>query len=170
MPDKYSYKDYDKYLSLKVCPELWLVIFYFMHPYLLLLSSLRSKNPDAAALKNMIYPDEFSMVFAILATMPVLFFIYAWARRSPGGSDLVKFIWRNGSMVLTLAALLYIATVFAPLLLGAGHKIHVVGWVQLGISAVIIAYVQFSRHVRDIFADFPEEKKADQVQDGGASP
>jgi hypothetical protein len=163
MPEKYSFKDYDKYFSLKLCTGLWLAVFYFMHPYLLLLSGLQVKNRDAAALKNMIYPDNFSMVIAILATIPALFFIYAWARRSPGGSALVKFIWRNGSMVLTLAALLNIATVFMPLLLGSGHRIQIVGWVQVGISSVIIIYVQFSRRVRDTFADFPEEKTTDQV-------
>ena len=163
MPGKYSFKDYDKNLSLKVTPALWLAVVYFLHPYLLLLSSFRSKNPDAAALKRMIYPDEFSLVIAILATIPVLLFIYAWSRRSPGGSNLVKYLWRHSAMVLTIAALLNIATVFSPLLLGAGHKIHVLGWVQLGISVLLIVYVQFSRRVKDVFADFPGEKQAEQV-------
>ena len=158
MPEKYSFKDYDKHLSLKVCPELWLAILYFLHPYLLLLSSFRSINPDAAALKSMIYPDDFSLAVAILATTPALCFIYAWTRRSPGGSSLVKYIWRNGSMFLSLAALFNIATVLVPLLAGAGHKIHIVGWAQLGISVVIIVYVQFSQRVKDTFADFPDEK------------
>jgi hypothetical protein len=93
----------------------------------------------------------------------VLFFIYAWSRRSPGGSTLVRYIWRNGSMFLILAALFNIASVLAPLFAGAGHKIHVVGWVQLGISVVIVVYVQFSQRVKDTFADFPEDQGAEHA-------
>ena len=156
----YSYKDYDKNLSLKAGHGLWLVVLYLLHPYILLLSALRSSQGEAASLKNMVYPDNFSLTLAILATIPALCFIYAWTRRNPGASNIVQYIWRNGSMMLTLTALLNVATVFVPLLLDIKHKIHMIGWAQLAISILVIVYVQFSQRVKDTFADFPGEKES----------
>ena len=160
MPKVYSFKDYDKNLSLKVGHGLWLIVLYLLHPYILLFSTLLSRQSDAAGLKNMVYPDNFSLTLAILATIPALCFIYAWTRRNPGASNIVQYIWRNGSMMLTLTALLNVATVFVPLLLDIKHKIHMIGWAQLAISMMVIAYVQFSQRVKDTFADFPGEKES----------
>jgi Protein of unknown function (DUF2919) len=162
MSRKYTFEDYDKNLSLKVSTELWLVVLYFLHPYILLISARRSTDSAAAGLKNIVFPNDFSLAIAILATLPALCFIYAWTRRSPGASSLVKYIWRNGSLFLTSSGLFNIATVLAPLFVGVGHKMRTVGWVQLGISVVIIAYVQFSRRVKDTFADFPEDQGTKQ--------
>lgn len=153
----YSFKDYDKNLSLKVGLGLWMVVLYLLHPYILLLSALRPHQPDVAGLKNMVYPENFSLTLAILATLPALCLIYAWTRRNPGASNVVQYIWRHGSMVLTVTALLNIATVFVPLFLDFKHKTHMVGWMQLAISVMVIVYVQLSQRVKDTFADFPGE-------------
>jgi len=71
----YSYKDYDKNLSLKAGHGLWGVVLYLLHPYLLLFSALRSKQVGAAGLKDLVYPDNFSLTLAMLATLPALCFI-----------------------------------------------------------------------------------------------
>jgi len=161
MSKVYSYKDYDKYLCLKAGPGLWLVVLYLLHPYILLLSALRSRQREGAGLKNLVYPDDFSLTLAILATIPALCFIYAWIKRNPGGGDTVKYIWRNGAMVLSLTALLNVAIVFVPLLLDFKHNIHIIGWAQIAASVAVILYVQLSPRVKDAFADFPVEKVSD---------
>lgn len=155
----YSYKDYDKNLSLKAGHGLWGVVLYLLHPYLLLFSALRSKQVGAAGLKDLVYPDNFSLTLAMLATLPALCFIYAWTRRNPGASNIVQSIWRHGSMMLTIAALLNVVTVFVPLLLDIKHKIHMVGWTQIALSVTVILYLQFSQRVKDTFSDFSVDKQ-----------
>jgi len=62
-------------------------------------------------------------------------------------------------MMLTIAALLNVVTVFVPLLLDIKHKIHMVGWMQITLSVTVILYLQFSQRVKDTFSDFPVDKQ-----------
>jgi hypothetical protein len=128
---------------------------YLLCPYILILFSPGSKQGGAAGLKNMIYPDNFSLALAVLATLPAVCFIYSWIRRSPGASNSVTLIWRNGAVLLTMTAFFNIAIVFVPLLMGVEHKLNHMAWVQLCVPVLIIAYVNDSRRVKETFADFP---------------
>lgn len=170
MSSVYSFKDYDQHLSLKPSPGLWLVILYLLRPYIILLSSLRMGRgggggvQGADGLKNIVYPDDFSLALAILATIPVMVFMYAWSRRKPGAKPLIKKLWRRGGLILTMAVALNILVVFVPLLTMVSHKIVLTNWIQVGISVLIIWYLHFSQRVKDTFADFPEEKKAENAE------
>lgn len=164
MSKLYDFSQYDKHLSLKLNSELWLIIFYLMRPYIVLVASLRPSRQDAGAVgvdgvRNMLYPDDFSLVLAILATLPVLFFIYAWSRRKPGAGSLVRALWKNGATLLAMSAALNILIVFVPILLGVVAGIHTLGWLQVGFAVAIIAYLYSSRRVRDTFQDFPVERE-----------
>jgi len=167
MSKVYSYKDYDKFLCLKVSTELWLVILYLLRPYVLLVSSVRMGRGGGGAegvdsLKNMVYPDDFSLTLGILVTIPVLILLYGWVKRKPGAPDYVWKIWRHGAWLLITAAVLNIAIVLIPLLLGLMHHIHLAGWVQVVLSLPIIVYLYFSQRVKDTFADFPVEQPVDK--------
>jgi len=159
----YEFHDYDKNLSLKCGYGLWLVILYFMHPYILLVSTRSvgrggGRKEGLEVLKNMVYPDNFSLVLAILATLPALCFIYAWTRRRPGASTMVRYIWRNGVHMLSFAALFNIVVVFVPFMMGLKLTLGMIGWAQIGLSVIVILYLQFSERVKDTFADFPEDQ------------
>jgi len=162
MPTLYSFKDYDKYFCLKVSFGLWLVILFLLRPYILIVSSFRMGRggggaSGAGGLKDLVYPDHLSIFLAILATIPVLVFVYAWTRRKPGAADFVRKVWQNGMFILIIAAALNIVIVFVPLLIGVIHKVHMVGWVQVGLSILVTVYLLRSQRNKDAFDDFPEE-------------
>jgi phosphoglycerol transferase MdoB-like AlkP superfamily enzyme len=163
MSKVYNFNDYDKNLSLKVSHELWLIILYLLHPFILLLSTVRMGRGGSGVtgvdgLKNLVYPDDFSLVLAILATMPTLLFVFAWTRRKPGAPALVQRLWAKGATLLAAAAALYIVVVFVPLLTRAVASIHPVGWAQVAISIFIIVDLFKSQRIKDTFADFPVAK------------
>jgi Protein of unknown function (DUF2919) len=158
----YDFSEYDKYLCLKPSAELWFVILYLLRPFIVLLATrmLSRVAPgvkDVENLRYLLYPDDFSLVVALLATAPVLIFIYGFSKRKPGAGVLVRRLWKNGANLLAAAAVLNVPIVFAPLLTGTLTRIHLMGWVQAGLAIVIIGYLYSSHRVRDTFADFPVE-------------
>jgi len=161
---QYDFSQYDKYLNLKVNAGLWLVVLYLMRPYVVLMVSLMGHRGGTSAVgiegvRYMLYPDDFSLVLALLATLPVLLFFYALSKRRPGASALVRNLWGNGIFLLVTAAVLNIVTVFVPILTGATTRIPRLGWVQVVLACLIIAYLYSSRRARDTFADSPVENE-----------
>jgi hypothetical protein len=163
MLKEYSYNDYDKYLCLKAGFGLWLVVSFLLRPYILLVSSFRmgpggSGLKGVGGLKDLVYPDDLSLILGILATIPVLIFLYAWIRREPGAPDLVRKAWRHGKLLLVASVLLGMVAVFVPVWTGFVHKIQAAGWSQVSLSVIAVWYLQFSDRVNDTFRDFPEAK------------
>ena len=61
-------------MALKMDFNMWLVIAYFLRPVIVKLAGFRLRGgtvPGAAALKNMLYPNDFSF-FIALAAAPIL--------------------------------------------------------------------------------------------------
>ena len=175
MSKVYSFKDYDKYLSLKAGIGLWLVVIYLMKPYLLLVSAAGigkgrsgSGGVGVEGFKNMVYPDNLVLMAAIMATLPTLLFIYAWGRRRPGASEMVQKVWQHGALLLMVGAGLDILVVFAPFVTQDAHHIQIAGWIQLVISVLIVVYLLFSPRVKDVLADFPEEIETADDKAGGS--
>lgn len=157
MSKLYGFSEYDKYFSLKVSAELWIIILYLLRPYIVLIASMGSGQGESGGIRNILYPDDLSLTLAIFSTIPALLFFYVWSRRKPGAGTMVKKLWANGGKLLVAAAVLNIAIVFVPLLSGIVSSIHALGWVQVGIAVIIIFYLLGSRRARDTFADFPVE-------------
>jgi hypothetical protein len=170
MPGPYTFNDYDQHLCLKVNAELWLIILYLLRPYLIWFSSLglggkrTGISTGVKGLREMIYPDDFSLMLGILATIPVMLCMYAWTKRKPGAKPLVKKLWQRGRLLLVTAAALNIVIIFVPLLTMVSHKLVFANWVQVGISVMIVWYLLFTQRVRDTFADFPGEKKTGDAE------
>ncbi len=171
MSEEYTYKDYDRYLCLKPGSDLVLAILFLLRPYILLVSSLRmgrggSGVTGVGGLKDLVYPNNLSLTIGILATAPVILFLIAWVKRKPGASAFIQQIWHKGATILTMAALLSVLAVLFPVMTGAMHAIHPVGWVQLALSVLIMLYLQLARRVKDTFADFPEESAEERETKG----
>jgi hypothetical protein len=167
----YPFSAYDKYLSLKLDATMWLIIVYFLRPFILKVSTIQMgrggvKSDSVSGLKNLVYPDDFGFFLAFVATIPVLVLIFAYARRKPGASGLVRSLWRNGRNLLVAAALMNIVVIFIPFIANITHSINVYGWVQLTAAVAIIAYLYSSERVTDTFADFPREAGTTQQDEG----
>ena len=156
----YPFTAYDKYMSLKLDSNLWFIIVYFLHPFLLKVSAIQmgrgAKSDSVSGLKNLVYPNDFGFFLAFVATIPVLLLIFAYAKRKPGASEFVQSLWRNGRNLLAAAAVLNIIVVFIPFLANITHSINIYGWGQLALAVAIIIYLYSSKRVTDTFVDFPE--------------
>ena len=162
MSKLYSFSDYDKYMSLKLDFNVWLIIAYFLRPFILKVSTIQMgrggvKSDSVSGLKDMVYPHDFSFFIAFLATIPVLLLVFAYAKRKPGASWLVRKIWHNGRTLLIAAAVLNIIIIFVPFLMDLTHRINMLGWAQLAIAIYIIYYLYTTQRVKDAFADFPKD-------------
>lgn len=165
MPTVYSFKDYDKHLCLKPPFEFWLVTAFFLRPFILKISTLQMgkggiRTKDVSLLYDIAYPDNFSFFLAILSAVPVILLLVSFAKRKPDASGLIRKIWHNGVVLMALAAILNILVLFLPVVLGKSHSIHLLGWVQLGVIALIFFYLFTSQRLRDAFADFQQEADA----------
>jgi len=160
MPKKYSISDYDKYVCLKPGFKIWLVIIYFLRPYILFVSTIQMgrgpKNANVSGLKDAFYPNDFGFFLACIVALPVILLIIAYTKRKPGASEFIKKLWRNGLKLLTSVAVLNIVILFAPEKLGATHHLTMIDKVQLGIAVAIIIFLYRSKRAKDTFADFPE--------------
>jgi hypothetical protein len=161
MSKLYSFSDYDKYMSLKLDLEMWLIIVYFLRPFILEVSTIQmgrgAKSNSVSGLKDLVYPDDFGFFIAFLATIPVLILMYAYTKRKPGASGLVRKIWHNGRKLLVVAAILNLIIIFVPFLVDLTYRLNVLGWGQLAIAAFIIFYLYKTQRVKDTFADFPQD-------------
>jgi hypothetical protein len=162
MSKLYSFNDYDKYMSLKLDFELWLIIVYFLRPFIMKVSTIQmgrgAKSDSVSGLKDLVYPNDFGFFIAFLATIPVLLLIMVYMKRKPGASGWVRKIWHKGKQLLLATAVLNMVIIFIPFLMDLTHKINMLGWGQLAIAAYIVFYLYTTQRVKDTFADFPKDE------------
>lgn len=160
MSKLYSFNDYDKYMSLKPGFELWLIIVYFLRPFIMKVSTIQmgrgAKSDSVSGLKDLVYPNDFGFFIAFLATIPVLLLIMVYMKRKPGASGWVRKIWHKGKQLLLATAVFNMVIIFIPFLMDLTHKINMLGWGQLAIAAYIVFYLYTTQRVKDTFADFPK--------------
>jgi len=162
--NKYTISDYDANTNLKVSSELWLVMVYFLHPLMLMITSVQigrgAKNSNVSLLKEAMYPDNFSLFIAIVAALPAILVIFTTFKRKPEASDLIKKLWRNGANFLTASAIISITTLIKPLsqiTLNHIAMIDLTHGIQLVIAIGILIFLHTSQRVKDTFADFPQD-------------
>ena len=162
MSKLYSFNDYDKYMSLKPDFELWLIIVYFLRPFIMKVSTIQmgrgAKSGSVSGLKDLVYPNDFGFFIAFLATIPVLLLIMVYMKRKPGASGWVRKIWHKGKQLLLATAVLNMVVIFIPFLMDLTHRINMLGWGQLAIAAYIVFYLYTTQRVKDTFADFPKDE------------
>jgi len=161
MSKLYTFSDYDKYMSLKPDFEIWMIMVYFLRPFIMKISTIQmgrgAKSDSVSGLKDLVYPNDFGFFVAFLATVPVILLLVAYAKRKPGAPQWVRKIWRQGKALLIGTAVLNVIIIFVPFLLDLTHSINMLGWAQLGIALFILFYLNTTRRVKDVFADFPKD-------------
>ena len=169
MSKVYPFSAYDKHMGLKLDSNMWLIMVYFLRPFILKISTIQMgrggvKSDSVRGLKDLVYPNDFGFFLAFIATIPVLILIFAYAKRKPGAADYVRTIWRNGRKLLVAAAVLNVIIIFVPFLIHLTHSINIYGWGQLAVAIGIIIYLYQSKRVTDTFGDFPKETEVDEAR------
>ena len=94
----YNFSDYDKYFSLRINFELWLIIAWFMRPVILKISTIQmgrgAKSDSVSGLKDLVYPDDFGFFLAFVTIIPVVLVIFAYMKRKPDAPDYIRKIGR----------------------------------------------------------------------------
>ena len=151
----YTPDDYNQHNVLKIPSYFPLVLVYMLrYPALYLLSyhplmgNLEFLESFAGAQLNWI---------VLIASIPVLFIIFATLNRTPKGSDFARKIWKKGYPLLVFSVS---ASLFGILLY------VVLGWKKFSELLLILTYLDFmlllflwrSKRIRDIFSEFPESE------------
>jgi hypothetical protein len=163
----YTFSAYDKYMSLKLDFSMWLIIVYFLRPFMLAISTIQMgrggvKSDSVRGLKDLVYPNDFGFFLAFVAAIPVLILMFSYMKRKPDAAEYVRIIWRNGRGLLVAAAVVNIVIIFGPFLTHITHSVTIFGWGQFVVATGIIIYLYSSERVTDTFADFPKETEVDQ--------
>ena len=161
MARQYPFSAYDKYLSLKLSIPMWGAVLFLARPFVILLLSVANKK-DRTGLLSTFYHDPVSFAIDTFAALPALLVLIAWARHYPEASQPIRRIWAQGRLLLLLATLLNIASIFLPLLWNPDLRMDIPELAKFAISAAILYMLIKSERVKDTFNDFPqpvEEKK-----------
>lgn len=159
MKNKYPISSYNKYVCLKMDYIMWSIFLYLLRPYVVLIFSFANKR-DKMGLIELLYTDRLMMSIGALAGIPAALLIYAWLKREPNASDLVKNIWNKGRELLAISAILNSFLVFLPLLLGKTSNLSLIDWSQFAISLAILVALYRYAYIKDCFSDFPSNEQS----------
>ena len=163
MSKKYGPECYDGKLSLKIPVCMWLAIIYLLHPPAIYIAAKNIHNMTAAKnLHHLLYADSFHLALAVLTSIRVFVFLYAWLSKNADSSYYIRTIWRDGKTILCTVAIFQVTILVLPVFSGISIHYNTVVLVRLVILAIIIAYLLFSPHVKDVLQDFPTYKPKDK--------
>lgn len=151
----YQLSDFSDDGTLKVSALLWLVIaFLARHVLLLLMGGLSTFMLRGRGIDTGGFSALYSTPFFLLVSAPAVAIIVASVRRAPGAGPLIRGIWRNGRLLLSIAAGLDIGLLVCHWAFG-WLSINEIIIVTVFLDVYILLYLARSVRVRDTFEDFP---------------
>jgi len=146
------------YGVLKVPLSFWLIVAFQARHWFLVAATVigMRRSPDTARLLG----SEGIPFIQLALELPVLLVALAAVNRDPQGGSIMRWLWRYGREIVTLAAVLNLAWI-------AWYFTGIPRWrpnpdnfVLLGgmIDLLIIAVVWKSEYLRQMFAEFPAAK------------
>ncbi len=147
---------YDENFNLRVSPMLWLAILWSMHPALLLVAGAFAQSGEI--FKAVV--DYGYNAPSLLSSIPGAAVLTARMNRAPEAGERIRWIWRNGRVLLALGLSMQLGTVFLQHWKEVTELQEAI-LASLVASAILLVFVLASRYNRDLFADFPapEPKK-----------
>lgn len=155
---KHQISSYNKYACLKANDIMIIIGLYLLKPYIIAAASFTFRK-DRSAIMNIFYTDQRIISFEAAAAIPLLFLIYAWTRRTPTASKLVRKTWKNGKELIIATAFLQLCVTSFSLWFLSENSMTRFNWLQLFLYTLAIFSAYFSTYMRDCFDDFPEEIK-----------
>jgi len=152
---KYPFSAYDKYLCLRMSPLMWLTMLFLARPYVIFIISVANRR-DRMGILELFHGEPSMGLLGAVAGIPAAILALAWTRRQPDAPAIVQRTCHAGKHLLVLSSLLNIAVILLPYLTGNAARITAVGWSELAVCLLIIAYLAKSQRVKDTFADFPK--------------
>ena len=132
-----------------------IITLFLLKPYIIGLASVAYRR-DRNALIDIFYTDKLIISFEAIATIPLLFLIYAWIRRAPAATQIIKNIWKNGKQLIMATAFLQLCVTSSPLWLPIDSVMTRTSWIQLLLYLLVLIITPLSAYMRECFADFPE--------------
>lgn len=92
-----------------------------------------------------------------LTAIPAMLVLYARMRRIPRAGNVVRWIWKHGRLLLASSAAMEIAASAFLLYtnVGQARDSDMMRMAFLFLDVYILLYVLISKHVKDVFSDFP---------------
>lgn len=154
-PHHYPPRAYDDEWCLKPPPLLWVALIYLARglvlPPLMGLAHWAGVNPDALTVLRGVWQPPY-LIPALLA-LPI---ICAAFRRVPQAPNALRWIWRQGRMMIILAVVADLAVnVWSLIQVGDLDDASVLPVGGVLFDLYLLAYLAFVARVRDTFKDFP---------------
>jgi hypothetical protein len=147
---RYSLEEYDKHVCLKPDTEMWLVMIYLAHGFVIfmiyLVGVFRMKNGGFD------YLGDINPLF-VIGAIPAVLVIWAYFRRAPEESDKIKRIWVNGRSLLILSCMI---NMLQPIMIiVSSQTANFVSSALLAVDFVVLVYLVISTRVKDVFSEYP---------------
>ena len=156
--NKYDSWYYDDDFCLKPPVLLTAAMVYLCRSFLIMMLILAAttRGRTSGGMEAFLPGGEHPMSIGLTA-IPAMLVLYARVRRSHKAGDFVRRIWKRGRLLLGLSAALEIATGAFLLYssVGEARDADLLRVAFLMLDVYILLYMVFSKHVRDVFSDFP---------------
>lgn len=141
---------YDVNLSLRVSPLLWLIIIWSIHHVLFLALGVGSKSAEVTGMAVGYALDPYKL----LSNLPGLLVLGARMNRRPEAGSRTRWIWQKGRLLLMVGLSMQIGALF---LRNWKEISNLNGTMLLTLCATAGSLILLfgSRHIKDIFDDFP---------------
>ena len=157
MKNKYPFNAYDNNLCLKPSLGMWLVMLFFLRPYVIIAMSLSNKADRLGGIKMFGLGE--SLIYSAIAALPAMLIIYAWIKRQPEAGAFVRWIWAHGRILLAGSGLFTILYIVLLQVFIKSIKLSFIEAVPVLVCPIILYYLYKSERVKDTFADFPKNDK-----------
>ena len=150
---RYSFEDYDKYSCLKPNADMWLVIAYLVHSFVLFIVYLVTQFRMRGGAGEVGYLGAMHPV-SVLSAVPAITVVWAYFNRAPGKAGFTRAIWHHGHALLLLSCAL--STVHPLWVITHTRHIDAIPVLLLTLDLAALIYLVTSRRVKEVFADYPE--------------
>jgi Protein of unknown function (DUF2919) len=157
----YTPDDYNKYDVLNVPLSLVMVNLYLLKHYFIFAFPVMVQLPMisivAQSLEQIIPSQNYSNGALLYSCIPALLVLVSMVRRVPSTGSFLRWVWQHGRRLLLLSLALEMGVISLSIGLHL-QKLTEVSLAFLYIDMWLILFLLKSRHVKDVFTEFPQPK------------